>query len=117
MQPSNATDHDLLILLSRDVTALRDTLHDALDQLKKGNERFVAISLRDQEIGAAIVDLRQNYSRAMLTADQAHVAIGKLHDEVTTFKTQLKTILWVAGPLIGIAVAVATEVIKKWFGL
>lgn len=111
------SDHDLLILMGRDVAELKDMHRDAMDQLKRGNERFVAISLRDQEVGAAIVDLRQNYSRAMLTADQAHVAVAKLRDEVNTFKAQLKAILWVAGPLIGIAVAIATELVKKWFGL
>lgn len=108
------SDHDLLVIIGEQQKQMAAQLLDALEQLKRGNERFVSISLRDQEVGAAITGLRQDYSRAMLIAEQAKVGVEKLGDDFERFRTQLKTIAWVAGPLIGISVALATELIKHW---
>lgn len=117
------SDRELMLLLNRDVSDLRDTVHEALEQLKRGNERFQSIALRDQEIGAAIADLRQNYSRAMLGNDEARkesaaarAEIAALKGQFETYKAQVKAVAWVLAPVVGIAFALLTDVAKRWIG-
>lgn len=112
-ESTNATDHELLLLLNRDLGDLRESIREALEQLRRGNERFQQIALRDQEVGAAIADLRQNYSRAMLTADQAKDEISRIRLEITLFKAQIKMIAWIAAPITGVVVAIATDFIRR----
>ncbi len=112
--PVQQSDHDLLVIIGEQQKQIQGQLLDALKQLDRGNERFTAITLKEQEFGAAIVGLRQDFSRAMLAAEQAKELAAKLRDEFGLFKAQLKMIAWVAGPLIGISVAVATEILKRW---
>ncbi len=117
MSAYDATDHDLLILLNRDMSELKDQHRDAMDQLKRGNDRFATIAMRDQELGAAIAGLRLDFSRAIQIAEQAREGVGKVQSQIDDFKLQIRTVLWLGGPLIGISVALASELIKRWLGL
>lgn len=119
--PENATDHELLILLNRDVAEMRESLREALEQLKRGNDRFTSISLRDQEIGAALAGLRTDYSRAMGAAEVAQKnanenekALLAVKLELETWKVRLKTFAWIVTPMVVIALAVAQELVKRW---
>lgn len=117
MPPLEASDHDLLILLNRDMAELKEQLRAAMDQLQRGNERFTAISLRDQEVGAALAGLRTDFSRAMQVAEAARDSATKVQAEIHDFKIQMRTVLWLGGPIIGISVALATELVKRWLGI
>jgi len=117
MPPYDTTDHDLLILLNRDMAELTSQHREAMDQLKRGNERFATIAMRDQELGTAIAGLRLDFSRAIQIAEQAREGVNKVQNEIDDFKLQIRTVLWLGGPLIGISVALATELVKRWLGL
>lgn len=92
---------------------MHGALSDALEQLKRGNERFTAITLREQEFAAALAGLRQDFSRAMLTADEAKKAIGQIRSEIAIFRSQLRMIAFIVGPAVGIIVVIISEFIKR----
>lgn len=116
-QLDNPSDHDLLILLNRDMSELTSQMREAMTQLQRGNERFTSIALRDQEVGAALAGLRLDFSRAQSLAEQANATAIKAQNEIDDFKLQIRTVLWLGGPLIGISVALGTELIKRWLGI
>lgn len=92
---------------------MHEQLGDALEQLKRGNERFTAITLREQEFAAGLAGLRQDFSRAMLTADEAKSAISQIKAELATFKTQLRVVAFIFGPVAGIIIVIVSEFIKR----
>jgi hypothetical protein len=71
MPIEGASDHELLLLLSRDMTQLIARLEEMREQLRRGAERFASISLHEQGVDAAIQGLRTDYSRAMAVAERA----------------------------------------------
>ena len=128
MPPFDPTDHDLLILLNRDMTELKEQHRediaelkeqhrDVMNQLRLGNDRFAGIALRDQAVSAELSSLRLDFSRAMQVAERADAGFNKVQSEIEDFKLQIRTVLWLGGPLIGISVALASELVKRWLGL
>jgi len=92
---------------------MQDQFSDVLEQLKRGNERFVQIALSDQELRAGLAGLRQDFSRAMLTADGAKSEIGRVQAELATFKTQLRVIAFIFGPVVGVIIVLISELLKR----
>jgi chromosome segregation ATPase len=92
---------------------MQEQFGDVLEQLKRGNERFVQIALSDQELRAGLAGLRQDFSRAMLTADRAKSDAGAVQAELATFKTQIRVLAFIFGPVVGIVIVLVSEVLKR----
>lgn len=114
------SDHDLLILLNVRIVSLVDDSKEVHEQLKRGNDKFVSISLWHQEVGAGLAGLRTDYSRAMERAEAAgraaqdnDRAILNLKLELDTWKTRVKTVAWLLTPIFLMLSALALEAIRR----
>jgi hypothetical protein len=106
------TDHELLLLLRRDVEQLGQRLEEALTQLNRGNTRFEQIALTEQEVRIAMTALRGDYSRAMLAADEARRSVALVKDELDAWKQRLKTLAWMGAPFFALLSALALDAIR-----
>lgn len=113
MREDSPTDRELLLILRRDVEQLTSQLTEALGQLKRGNERFEAIALTEQELKIGMSALRSDFSRAMLAADEAKRACAEVRREVELWRARVKTVFWIGAPLVGIVAALAVEALKR----
>jgi hypothetical protein len=112
--PPESSDHELLLLMNERQRQMSEQLTDALAQLKRGNERFVQISLREQEFGAGLAGLRQDFSRAMLEIAEVRKKVDVVQDDFDVWKQRLKTIAWIGTPIVLIILALAQEGIRRW---
>lgn|SRR5262245_8556620 len=97
---TDPTDHELLLLLRRDMEQLSRQLSEALLQLARGNERFERIALYEQEVKISLTSLRQDFSRAMLAAESAQRTATKAQEELQDWVIKGKTIVWLLGGAI-----------------
>lgn len=112
--PIESTDHELLLVMNERQRQMQEQLTGALEQLKRGNERFVQISLRDQEFGAGLAGLRQDFSRAMLAVDELRRQVDKIQDDLAAWQQRIKTAVWIGTPLVLGVLALAQEGIRRW---
>jgi hypothetical protein len=110
---SEPTDHELLLLLRRDMESLARRLDEALTQLARGNARFEHIGLTEQETRITLGGLRQDFSRAMLTAEEAKRQAAALGDALSAWQTRLKTIVWLGAPVVAIVTTLVVEAVKR----
>lgn len=112
--PIESADHELLLLINERQRQMSDQLTDALAQLKRGNERFVHVALREQEFGAGLAGLRQDFSRAMLELSELRKKLDAIQDDLDAWKQRIKTAVWIGTPIVLGVLALAQEGIRRW---
>jgi len=110
---SEPTDHELLLLLRRDMESLARRLDEALTQLARGNARFEHLALTEQETRITLGSLRQDFSRAMLGADEAKRQAGAVADDLNAWKQRLKTVVWLGAPIVAVLTTLLVEAVKR----
>lgn len=107
------TDHELILLIRQELIQIRTQLAEALTQLARGNGRFEAIALNEQEVRIAIAAMRQDFSRAMLEAGEARKVASQTRDDLDAWKTRIKTLAWLLTPMLAIVTGLALEAIRR----
>lgn len=113
MPDSAATDHELILLIRHDLSQMRSQLSTALGQLERGNTRFEQIALNEQAMQLAISELRQNFSRAMLHAEEAKRRADQAQDALDQWQTRLRTLVLIGAPVLTIISALLVEGLKR----
>jgi len=132
---TDPTDHELLLLLRRDVEQLSRQLMDALTQLARGNARFEAIALQEQEVRSVLSTVRQDIARAQMEAGDARkkaddaIALAKsvltdhaahlrdVQEDIPAFRTlrrEFETQRNYVRAVAVIALALVVEAAKRW---
>jgi FtsZ-binding cell division protein ZapB len=114
MPDTMASDHELILLIRQEIIQMHGQLSQALQQLDRGNSRFEAIALVEQELKIGMAAIRQDFSRAMLMAEEAKHRADVVQDELQIWQARLKTIALIGGPVIAIAIALVSELLRQW---
>lgn len=114
MTGSPLPDRELIVSIHEMAKRLVEDLRQVQIDVRETRKDVSHLAEADIRLEFRVQTVEQNYARQTISFDKLEEKVNLLEDEVKTRLTQLRTIIFLAGPILAVIVTFIVDLVKSW---